>query len=301
MTQVTTMSFTLPTYNQLITNYDAERKAVWQYFNPAPRPAFTSTLLKEIKDLQKRIGAHLASARKDSPQIHYLVTASASKDVYSLGGDLDLFSRMIRARDRDTLTNYGRLCIDCVHGNATGAGNPALTTIALVQGSALGGGFEAALSANVLVAEKGAQFGFPEILFNLFAGMGAYSLLVRRLDKAAADRIMRSGRQYTAEELHEMGLVDVLAEKGEGVQAVNGFIRRHSRSRNGLNAIEQVRQRLFPLAYQELDDIVSIWVDAAMRLTERDLRTMERLVAAQERMLAGEQHEPSVAHPAQVA
>jgi DSF synthase len=296
MTQVTTMSFSLPAYNQLVTNYDTERKAIWQYFNPAPRPAFTSTLLKEIVDLQKRIGAHLASARKDSPQIHYLVTASASKDVYSLGGDLDLFSRLIRSRDRNGLSVYARLCIDCVHGNATGAGNPALTTIALVQGAALGGGFEAALSANVLIAEKGAQFGFPEILFNLFAGMGAYSLLVRRLDRVAADRIMRSGRQYTAEELHEMGLVDVLAEKGEGVQAVNEFIRRHSRSRNGLNAIEQVRQRLFPLTYAELDDIVSIWVDAAMRLTERDLRTMDRLVAAQGRLLAAN-HQDSGAVP----
>jgi DSF synthase len=48
-----------------------------------------------------------------------------------------------------------------------------VTTIALVQGDALGGGFETALSSNVLIAERSAKLGFPEILFNLFPGMGA--------------------------------------------------------------------------------------------------------------------------------
>jgi DSF synthase len=49
-------------------------------------------------------------------------------------------------------------------------------------------------------------------------------------------------------------------------------------------AIQQVRQRLAPLEFKELEDVVMIWVDAAMRLTERDLRTMEKLVAAQSRL-----------------
>ena len=45
----------------------------------------------------------------------------------------------------------------------------------------LGGGFEAALSSQVLIAERSARFGFPEIMFNLFPGMGAYSLISRRI------------------------------------------------------------------------------------------------------------------------
>ena len=50
-----------------------------------------------------------------------------------------------------------------------------------MQGECLGGGFEAALSSDVIVAEKSARFGFPEILFNLFPGMGAYSFLERKI------------------------------------------------------------------------------------------------------------------------
>jgi len=47
-----------------------------------------------------------------------------------------------------------------------------LTTISLAQGDALGGGFEAALSCSVIIAERRARFGFPEVMFNLFPGMG---------------------------------------------------------------------------------------------------------------------------------
>ncbi|HJX17468.1 MAG TPA: crotonase/enoyl-CoA hydratase family protein [Acidiferrobacterales bacterium] len=278
------ISFTLPNYRHSLTHLDAERNALWHYLNPAPRPVFTQTLLSEMLDVQEHVKHHLLEHGPDNAEIQYLVLASASPEVFSLGGDLKLFAQLIRNRDRDCLISYGRACIEVVHNYATHIGCPGLTTISLVQGSALGGGFEAALSTNVLVAERSASLGLPEILFNLFPGMGAYSLLARRLDMARAERLLSSGRQYSAAELYDLGIVDVLAEDGEGVHAVNTFIRKHGRSRNGLLAIQQVRERLSPLAFQELEDVVMIWVDAAMRLTERDLRTMERLVAAQNRL-----------------
>jgi DSF synthase len=277
-------NFTLPNYRHSLTHLDTERHALWQYLNPEPRPVFSQIVLSEILDLQERVKLHLSTHGDNLPEIRYLILASAIPGVYSLGGDLELFADLIRNRDRDHLLAYGRLCVECVFNNYTSVGNPQLTTISLVQGSALGGGFEAALSTNVLVAERSATLGLPEILFNLFPGMGAYSLLARRLDMARAGRFLSNARQYTAAELYEQGIVDVLAEDGEGVHAVNTFIRKHGRSRNGLLAIQQVRQRLAPLAFQELEDVVMIWVDTAMRLTERDLRTMEKLVAAQSRL-----------------
>jgi len=278
------MSFTLPNYSHSLTHLDTERNALWHYLNPVPRPVFTQTLLSEMLDVQEHVKRHLLEHGPENAEIQYLVLASASPEVFSLGGDLKLFAQLIRNRDRDCLISYGRACIEVVHNYTTHVSCPGLTTISLVQGSALGGGFEAALSTNVLVAERSASLGLPEILFNLFPGMGAYSLLARRLDMARAERLLSSGRQYSAAELYDLGIVDVLAEDGEGVHAVNTFIRKHGRSRNGLLAIQQVRERLSPLAFQELEDVVMIWVDAAMRLTERDLRTMEKLVAAQNRL-----------------
>jgi DSF synthase len=285
MTQTAkTESFTLPVYRHSFVHLDSERHALWHYLNPEPRPVFSRVVLGEILDIQERVKLHLSTPGENRPEIRYLILASAIPGVFSLGGDLELFAELIRSRDRDHLLAYGRLCVECVFNNYTNVGNPQLTTISLIQGDALGGGFEAALSTNVLIAERSATLGLPEIMFNLFPGMGAYSLLARRLDMARAGRFLASGRQYRAADLYEQGIVDVLAEDGQGVHAVNTFIRKHGRSRNGLLAIQQVRQRLAPLVFQELEDVVTIWVDAAMRLTERDLRTMEKLVAAQRRL-----------------
>jgi len=277
------MSFTLPNYRHSLTHLDNERHALWYYLN-APRAVFSRIALSEILDVQERVKLHISGHGDNQPGIRYLIMTSALPGVYALGGDLELFADLIRRRDHDRLLAYGRQCIQCIFNNSTNLGNPQLTTISLVQGSALGGGFEAALSTNVLVAERSAIFGFPEILFNLFPGMGAYSLLSRRLDMARAERFLSSGQQYSAVDLYEMGIVDVLAEDGQGVHAVNSYIRKHGRSRNGLLAIQQVRQRLAPLAFQELEDVLMIWVEAAMRLTERDVRTMEKLVVAQHRL-----------------
>jgi len=280
----TTPGLNLPTYTQLLYQYDSQQRALWYYMDPQPRPCFTFTLLREMRDLQDRVAGYLRSNPDATDQIRYFVKASAMPGVFNLGGDLKLFVRLINERDRDTLYEYGRICIDVVYNNAINLGIPTLTTIGLVQGSALGGGFEAALAQNVLIAEQGAELGFPEILFNLFPGMGAYSFLCRRIDPIRVERLLHSGDQHTARALWEMGVVDVLANNGEGVHAANEYMRQHSRASNGHLAIKQVRQRINPVTRQELLDVVEIWVDAALRLTTRNLRMMERLVAAQERL-----------------
>lgn len=274
----------LPAYNQLLHEYNPQQQAIWYYINPQPRPCFTFELLEEILDLQQRVKDHFVNGPATREPVHYLIMASASPHAFSLGGDLDLFVRMIESRNRDGLLHYGRLCIEALYGNYSNLGIPSLTTISLVQGLALGGGFEAALGQNVLIAERGSQLGFPEIIFNLFPGMGAYSLLTRRIEPYRAEQLLRTGNQRNAQDLWNLGIVDVLAEDGEGVHAVNQFIRRHSRSRNGQQAIQQVCQRVNPLTLKELQDVVEIWVDAAMRLPPRDLRMMQRLVNAQQRL-----------------
>jgi DSF synthase len=154
-----------------------------------------------------------------------------------------------------------------------------------VQGDALGGGFECALSFDVLVAEKSAKMGLPEVLFNLFPGMGAYSFLSRKIGMAAAEKLIMSGTVYTAEELHSLGVVDVLAEDGQGENAVRDYIARNRRKHNAHRAIYRSKRRIDPVKHEELRDIVEIWLDAAMNLGEQDLRKMMRLVAAQERRL----------------
>lgn len=267
-------------YEQLSTRYEVENECLWYAMHAEPRACFNPTLLSEIAAFQHEVDRLVR--RKQLP-ISYLVLSSDVPGVFNLGGDLNLFQQHIKERDRAGLTAYAKACIDVLYANAVHLNLP-LTTISLVQGSALGGGFEAALSSSVLIAEKGTELGLPEILFNLFPGMGAYSLLARKLDMRRAEELITAGKLFSAEELHEMGVVDVLAEVGEGEQAVRQFIKQHRRARNGLQAIARVREYLKPVTYEELMDIAHIWVEAALNLTSRDLRMMSKLVGAQNRL-----------------
>ena len=270
-------------YEQLTIRYDPNLSSLWYYMNPHPRPCFTPGLLSEIKQLQQSIFDSFESPQfSQQYPIDYVVLASQVPGTFNLGGDLNLFAKHILNQDRDHLLHYATACIDVLYNNAVNMHRP-LTTISLVEGSALGGGFEAALSSNIIIAERSAELGLPEILFNLFPGMGAYSLLARRIGIVEAERMITSGKIYRADDLYEMGVVDVLTEDGEGKQAVNKYIKQHSRSSNGLRAINAARQRFSPITYEELMDITKIWVDAALNLTKREIRIMERLVSAQDR------------------
>ncbi|MGD8712442.1 MAG: crotonase/enoyl-CoA hydratase family protein [Thiohalophilus sp.] len=281
------LPFETPNYQQILSVYDPERTALWCYMNPNPRPSFNPAILAEIRDLQKRVITYLSSGNITEP-IHYFVFASATPGVFNLGGDVDLFIDLINTGDRDTLYDYGRQCVDAVYANATGFGFPDFTTLALVQGSALGGGFECALSCNHVIAEENAQMGFPEILFNLFPGMGAMSFLSRKVGLSMAERLVQDGKMHSARAMWEMGVVDKLAANGEGTHELSQFIRQHQRASNGRLAIRQASHRVSQLTHEELLDIVEIWVDAALRLTSRDLRMMSRIVAAQNRLEAEE-------------
>ena len=244
-----------------------------------PRPCFTPTLLREMLAWWGSMVSMIDDpAQKD---VKYFVLASSVPNIYNLGGDLDLFRKHIAARDRDALYRYAISCIDSSYAVHRHLNRPNVTSIALVQGQALGGGFECALAANVLVAERGSKMGLPEILFNLFPGMGAMTYLGRRVGHHQAEKIIRSGKLYLAEELHEMGVVDVLAEPGEGEAAVYDYVRREEKSRNGILALRAARELSQPASYEELIRITEIWVDAALRLEPKDLRMMERLVSRQ--------------------
>ncbi|WP_457670052.1 crotonase/enoyl-CoA hydratase family protein [Thiolapillus sp.] len=250
--------------------------------NTYPHPSFTPALMRDFRSFQKSVvevcEAHKAEGVR--PPFGFLVMASAIPGIHSLGGDLGFFLACIRGGQRDVLEEYALLCIDVLYDNYANL-NQDLRTISLIEGDALGAAFEAALSCDVIIAEKGVKIGFPEVVFNMFPGMGAYSFLSRRIAPAQVERMINTGRIYTADELYELGVIDILAEPGEAKVALRQFVRKHSRSAMTRNAVLAMRDEVFPLTHDELKRIVLLWVDSAMALPERDLKMMERLVKAQ--------------------
>jgi DSF synthase len=212
--------------------------------------------------------------------IEYQVVASGHPGVFNFGGDLALFVMLIKARDRQALLDYARACVvpaweRLCHYDGTA------TTISLIEGDALGGGFECALTSDILIAEEQARMGFPEILFNLFPGMGAYSILSRRLGAKAAEKMISSGELYSAAELKDLGLIDMVVPKGEGQQAVMDYMIENRKRANGMHGIFRCREFANPVSFEELMRICGAWADAALQLKDRDLRMMQRLVKAQ--------------------
>jgi DSF synthase len=254
--------------------------------NPTPmyHPCFSERLLNELKRSQEGIRRTLAADSNPHAGIHHLVLASDT-NVFNLGGDLALFSQMIRNGNRGRLLDYAKLCVE-VAFNFSRLYEDRVHSIAVVQGDALGGGFESALCCNTIIIEEGAGMGFPEVLFDLFPGMGAYTFLTRRVPPAKAERMMLDARVYEAKELLEMGVVDMVVPKGEGINAARELIRRHKRIGNALRSMNAVRQACSPVSLEELLSVTTQWVDAAMRLNDRGLRSMERLVRAQEKRAA---------------
>ncbi|HSA81445.1 MAG TPA: crotonase/enoyl-CoA hydratase family protein [Geminicoccaceae bacterium] len=270
----------------LSVRFEAEQGSLWCTFNHDERPCFTPKLLDAIRRLQVRLKRGLSTpAMTGRTPLRSVVWTSATPGIWNLGGDLTLFIELIRAGSSDQLRRYAHACVDVVYHNLCKLDLP-LLTIALVQGDALGGGFEAVLTNDVIIAERGSKFGLPEILFNMFPGMGAYSLLCRRLDGARAQQLLLSGRLYEAEELETMGLVDLVVEPGEGEMAVREYLIRNQRRHRVLHALSQVRRRCQPVSYDELIDVTDIWVATALALDDADLRRMERLAAAQQRRRA---------------
>ena len=276
---------------QLSGRYDGESYALWTRWTPEPRPCFNPGLLADLRGCYDFISSSQGQliSNGDPAPLEYVVMTSGMPGVFNLGGDLDLFKQLITAKDRAGISRYGRACIDVLHRNYTGHGLP-ITTIALVQGECLGGGFESALSNDVLVAERSARFGFPEVMFNLFPGMGAYSFLDRKIGRKGAEDIITSGRLFSAQDMFDMGVIDAVVEDGEGEAGVRHLIRDRARSRNGLAALAAVRRRVHAITFEELMDVLQIWVDAALRLTPRDLKLMQRLVSRQNSLAAAQLH-----------
>ena len=257
--------------------YDQDNRALWTYMRPAARPSFTPSMLADFELWQNLIGGHFGPNRV---RLDYLVLGSRSPGVFCFGGDLELFQQLIRSGDRDALARYGYRCVEILHRNMRALDLPMLT-IGLVQGQALGGGFEALLSFDYIVAEKGSTFGLPEVMFGLFPGMGAHAILSRKLGTAMAERLITDNQTYTVDEMYDLGVVHQVVEQGKGQEALHSFISKSHRRHAGLVGARRAMREAAPVPLAELKAIVDHWAEAALHLSETDLKMMKRLAGAQ--------------------
>lgn len=267
-------------------SYDRRSRSVWMAYKASAPPHFSLTVLNDITLVRDRLTALFAAEPQAGSHLRYLVMASHKPGVFNLGGDLLMFAKAVRETDRERLGFYAHRCVELVHGLATGFGLP-IVTVAAVGGRAFGGGLEAALAEDFLIASPDAQLGVPEVAFNSFPGMGAVSMLSRRVGMAQAEQVISSGAIYSGRRMYDMGVVDVLAEGPD----LHGFALDwlatggEARFRRRL-ALARARREQFPVELDELVRVTDLWVECCCGATDSDVRHMERLASAQKRLIA---------------
>jgi DSF synthase len=244
-----------------------------------PIQCYSLAALGEMQQLLEDINANPGLVR-------HLVLSSDVPGVFNFGGDLALFVLLVRAGDIDSLTLYGRRCVE-LSWWLENAAQRGIHTVALCQGDTLGGGLESVLPFHRVIFERQAQAGFPEVLFNLFPGMGAWDFTIRRAGMAVASEMILSGRLFSAEELKSRHLIDEVAETDQGEAVVDRVVREVDPRLRGTLAALRAQRLAAPVRHESLVAIVEQWAESALTLTDRDLRLMERLARAQARKAGG--------------
>jgi len=266
-------------YKYIRLQWNDELKALRLRTCVTPIQCYSLAAMAELQRVFNDISEHPGMVK------HYVMTSDVP-GVFNFGGDLSLFVLLIRARDVESLYMYGRRCVELVWWmeNASKLG---VHTTVLVQGDTLGGGLESVMPFHKVIFERSAQAGFPEVLFNLFPGMGAWNFTIRKAGFSVANEMILSGKLYTAEQLQQRHMVDVVVDDGEGEDAIEVVMRSVNPRLRGTLAALEGRRRAAPITYESLMDIVEQWTKSAMTLTDRDLRLMERLARAQARKAGG--------------
>ena len=113
-------------------------------------------------------------------------------------------------------------------------------TIAYLNGMALGGGFELALSCDMRIAEETVQLGLPEVKLGLFPGGGGTQRLPRLIGTAKAKELMFTGDQISAQEALQLGIINQIATSEEGIDVARKLAKKISR--HSLQALRRIKQ-----------------------------------------------------------
>lgn len=265
--------------------HDPETASIWMNYREDAPHCYSLGMLVELLQLRDSLRALHESGRTKEFPFRYLVMAARRPGVFSLGGDLATFAGAIRRQDLATLVTYAHACVDLVYSYSQSLDLP-IVTLCAVHGQCLGGALEAALAFDFIIAEENAVFGLPEVAFNTFPGMGAVTMLTRRVGSALTQKIIMSGQTYSGREMFELEVVDqVTAPDGARAAAMEWMRETGDKKWRRRRAIAEARRRSHPVTHDELIRITELWAECSARIEERDLRHMERLVRAQRRLI----------------
>ena len=178
------------------------------------RPPCNEIGLETLGELEQFVASLEPLAR----EAHALIILSARQEGFCAGADLrELYresqplapaARLIRVRD----------FLERIHRVMNALDEAPLTTIAAIHGVTFGGGFELALTCDLIVADKLARFCFPELRLGLIPGFGGIPRLKRDLGNALVRDLLLTGRSINSTKAQSVGLVSQVAAEGDALR-----------------------------------------------------------------------------------
>src|SRR6266852_461645 len=156
------------------------------------------------------------------PEAHALIIHSELKTGFCAGADLRELYQRSQAMEKAEAARGVRDFLERIHRVLNLIDATPLTTIAAVHGVTFGGGFELALTCDLIIADKMARFCFPELRLGLIPGYGGIPRLKRDLGNAVVRDLLLTGRSFNSTKAQQIGLVGQVVSEGEALLAARG-------------------------------------------------------------------------------
>ena len=137
------------------------------------------------------------------PDLWVAILTGEGDKAFSAGNDLKYSAQAAQYRVNQPASGFAGL---------TNRFDRTKPIIAAVNGFAMGGGMETALSCDIIIASENAKFALPEVKVGFFAAAGGVQRLSRQIGKKAAVEIMLTGRSVGAEEALALGIVNQVVQ-----------------------------------------------------------------------------------------
>jgi len=151
-------------------------------------------------------------------EAHALIISSARAEGFSAGADLRELYQGIESAGDSGARKAARDFLERIHRVMNAIDEAPLTTIAAVHGVTFGGGFELALTCDLIVADKMARFCFPELRLGLIPGFGGIPRLKRDMGNGVVRDLLLTGRSINAAKAQAAGLVSQVSAEGEALR-----------------------------------------------------------------------------------
>lgn len=174
----------------------------------APCNEIGTVALAELEDF-------IAALKSAEREAHALIVSSARKEGFCAGADLRELYDEIQSLDAKQRSRGVRAFLERIHRVMNALDETPLTTIAAVHGIAFGGGFELALTCDLIVADKMVRFCFPELRLGLIPGFGGIPRLKRDIGNAAIRDLLLTGRSINAQKGQSIGIVSQVTAEGD--------------------------------------------------------------------------------------